>query len=417
MTTPSSTPPPQPAPEAPAPASPSSARDFDRELKELEVLNKQQELDARKQEASEKSHWLVRWNNPAVLAILAALIGYLGTLINWSFARSDERDRHNDTLELEAAKQRASEQLEQKKLQGTLILNAMKTGEGTDQAKRAAANLLLLADAKILAFDAETLTRLKERAGDVGFGLPSSADIEFRQSPSLTQELQAKLQRELIGYQQYLVGIGYDSGLARQSIPVLIDERSSDNAFFDGEVVHIGKALANDSEYALSALTWLLLKRSNPQAFSALDDSHGVHLSGFVQALKFYLTCSYRNDPQFGKNFWMLTGIATPPGNDPRFLFNLKTARKWDQTGGVKEMEEHRLGEIWGASLWELREQLGQQIADKLVFTTWKQFKPVKSELNRPKFYIDAIIAAAVTIDASLDQKLVRQVFARRSLE
>jgi len=80
-------------------------------------------------------------------------------------------------------------------------------------------------------------------------------------------------------------------------------------------------------------------------------------------------------------------------------------------------MEEHRLGEIWGASLWELREQLGQQIADKLVFTTWKQFKPVKSELNRPKFYIDAIIAAAVTIDASLDQKLVRQVFARRSLE
>lgn len=143
-------------------------RDFDSELKELDVLSKQQELDAKKQELAQKSHWSARWNNPVVLAALAALVGYLGTLITWTLARSDDQARHTRTLELEEAKHQATEQLEQKKLQGTLILDAMKTGDE----KRAAANLLLLADAKLIAIDAQTRKTLEQRRGEVGPGLP-----------------------------------------------------------------------------------------------------------------------------------------------------------------------------------------------------------------------------------------------------
>jgi hypothetical protein len=80
-------------------------------------------------------------------------------------------------------------------------------------------------------------------------------------------------------------------------------------------------------------------------------------------------------------------------------------------------MEEHQLGEVWGACLWEIREKLGQKRADQLVFTTWKGFKPVQAELDKPKFYVDAIIAAADAIGAKADRQLIRQVFARRNLE
>jgi hypothetical protein len=369
------------------------------------------------QEAAQKNQWFARWSNPVVLAILAALVGYLGTLITWSLARSDEQARHKRALELEEAKQRATEQLEQKKLQGTLILDAMKTGEGPEKAKRAAANLLLLADAKLVAFDEETQKRLKERAGDVGPGLPGPADIDFRRSPSLTSELQAKLQRELAAYQQYLIGIGYDPTLAGQRIVVQIDEVASENAFFDGEIVHIGKALANDPEYAFSAITWVVLKRSNLEAYRTLEDSPAAQLAAFMQSLKFYFTCSYRNDPQVGKNYWALSGHPVPPNRNPLYLFDLRTSRKWDRSGDFTAMEPHQLGEIWGAGLWEVREKLGQQTADKLVFTTWKTFKPVKSELNRPGFYVDAIMAAADAIGAKTDRELIRHVFSRRNLE
>jgi hypothetical protein len=109
------------------------------------------------------------------------LIGYLGTLFTWTLARSDEGVRHAQTLQLEQAKQQASESLEHKKLEGTLILDAMRTGEGPEKAQRAAANLLLLADAKLVTFDQETQERLKKWRGDAAPGLPSPvkpSDVE-----------------------------------------------------------------------------------------------------------------------------------------------------------------------------------------------------------------------------------------------
>jgi hypothetical protein len=164
-------------------------------LKELEVLNKWQELDAKKQESAQKNFWSTRWNNPLALAVLAALVGYLSTLITWSLGRSDEEIRHKQTLELEKVKQRATEKLEQTKLQGTLILDAMKTGDGPEKAKRAAANLLLLVDAKLLTFDEETEKRLKDRAGDVAPGLPSPVQASEPPEGSATSEVAKALNR------------------------------------------------------------------------------------------------------------------------------------------------------------------------------------------------------------------------------
>lgn len=150
-----------------------SPRDFDRELKELEVLTKQHDLASKKHEFAQKTHWLIRWNNPVALALLAALAGYFGTLITWTLARSDDQARHQRMLELEESKQEATERLEMKKLEGSLILDAVKTGEGSEKAERAAANLLLLADARLITLDDATRKTLAERAGSVGPGLPS----------------------------------------------------------------------------------------------------------------------------------------------------------------------------------------------------------------------------------------------------
>jgi hypothetical protein len=186
------------APLSEAPASPGStatARDFDRELKELDVISKQQELDAKKKEWAQRDTWLARWNSPVALAVLAGLVGYLGTLITWSLARVDEGARHDETLQLEKTKQAATERLEQTKLQGTLILDAMKTGDGPDKGKRAAANLLLLADAKLITLDEETQKKLKERAGDVGPGLPSPVQTSQPLEGGATSDVAKALNR------------------------------------------------------------------------------------------------------------------------------------------------------------------------------------------------------------------------------
>src|SRR5436309_3348714 len=54
-------------------SSPIPIRDLDRELKELEIVKKQGEVEAQKQDLVQKSHWWSRWNSPFILAILAGL--------------------------------------------------------------------------------------------------------------------------------------------------------------------------------------------------------------------------------------------------------------------------------------------------------------------------------------------------------
>lgn len=98
------------------------------------------------------------------LAILAALTGYIGTLITSYLATQSEAKRHSQTLEVEKTKQ-----------EGVLILDAIKTRDGPDWETRAAANLLFLADAKLITLDDAAREKLRGRAGNVGPGLPSAA--------------------------------------------------------------------------------------------------------------------------------------------------------------------------------------------------------------------------------------------------
>jgi hypothetical protein len=81
-------------------------------------------------------------------------------------------------------------------------------------------------------------------------------------------------------------------------------------------------------------------------------------------------------------------------------------------------MEEHRLGELWAACLWDMRQKIGDKTADRLVFASWNRFKPIKGELNKPKFFVDAIISNLEGIGANVDQKVaIRGLFARRNLD
>jgi hypothetical protein len=144
------------------PGLPPTPQDFDRELKELAVKKGKVALAIQEKEFAQKSYWWAQWNNPVVLAILAGLIGLVGTLATWWLAKNAEGLRAKETLELEKTKE-----------QGTLILDALRTGEGPDHSQQAAANLLLLADAKLVPFDDDALNKLKKWAGNVGPGLPS----------------------------------------------------------------------------------------------------------------------------------------------------------------------------------------------------------------------------------------------------
>jgi hypothetical protein len=71
----------------------------DRELKERELGLKEKEIELQQRQGS-----LARWSTPAVAAIIAGLIGYVGTLISSFQNRQLEREKQESTLILEVIK-------------------------------------------------------------------------------------------------------------------------------------------------------------------------------------------------------------------------------------------------------------------------------------------------------------------------
>jgi hypothetical protein len=362
----------------------------ERHLREKELALKEKELDIQ-----HKQGWQARWSTPAVVAIVAGLIGYVGTLI------SSYQNR----------------QLEREKQEGTLILEAIKTtGTAEEKGRQTAANLVFLADAGLItSINKVELEKLRVKAQGAGPSLPAPQGIEFKPSSSLTSELQSKLQSALSGYQAWLARLGYNPGQGRDRVGVRVDETLRDNAYFDNQSVVLGVNLARDPEYVLSEYTWYVLKQANPRGFQALWDSSANQFQAFSQGLKFYFTCSYLNDPYVGKNFYSLADLS-PTGPKREYLFNLAEFRAFDKGGDQALMEPHKLGEVWGGAFWELRTKFGQEKTDRLIFEAWKRLRPVAGEVEKPKFFVNAIIQTSTAAGNEEDAPTIREAFERRNL-
>ena len=79
---------------------------------------------------------------------------------------------------------------------------------------------------------------------------------------------------------------------------------------------------------------------------------------------------------------------------------------------GNDGFEIHRDGEIWAATLWDLRKALGQNVTDKLVYTAWR------GTPCRPTYVSarDAILAADEALNSRANRLRIWETFARHGL-
>ena len=114
-----------------------------------------------------------------------------------------------------------------------------------------------------------------------------------------------------------------------------------------------------------------------------------------------YFEISFHNDPVAGEY---------PAGNTERgarrFAYD-KNPYTYEDLGN-EGFEVHRDGEIWGATLWEIRQALGAEAADKLVYDG------IRLTPCFPSF-IDAR-DAILTADSGRNSRTLWEIFARRGM-
>ena len=133
---------------------------------ETRLKRKEQQFQRQQFEVSRKG--LTAWAQtitPVGAAIIAGLVGLFGTV--WNGYQSNL---------IETKKQLASEKLERHKLEGNLILDAIKTaGAGEEKEKQTSANLFFLAEAGLI-----TLPQDKIGIINSPFALPRIPKLNFR---------------------------------------------------------------------------------------------------------------------------------------------------------------------------------------------------------------------------------------------
>ena len=246
-----------------------SRGDFERERTEREAQWKERELALRERQAVAS-----KWTTPIATAVAAGLLGLLGTLWN-GFQNLN---------------------IERKKQEGTLILEAIKTGTGKPDL--AAANLLFLDGAGLIALNAQQRSRLQKEAGtsEPVPSLPATLDrVTFESSPDLTPDLEESVTRSIEAYQKFLTGLGYKP--KGRPIGFSIDA-SMDNMFYDAEQQRIvaGPKFARDTDAVLNQFTVYVLEDVVGKAVAAKAE-----LSGLAVGLPDYLVASYSGDPRIGE--------------------------------------------------------------------------------------------------------------------
>jgi hypothetical protein len=160
-----------PIPEDPArdPEPEPEDRAREQQLRERELELKEKELQLHR-ESKEKELQLQqgqltqsKWTGPVTVAVVAGIVGLMGTFFTSWQNRELERTKHETTLAQERQKQ-----------EGNLILEAIKTeGHGMDKETQTAANLVFLVDAGLINIGKEFVDKLRAKAGDTLPSLPA----------------------------------------------------------------------------------------------------------------------------------------------------------------------------------------------------------------------------------------------------
>ena len=361
---------------------------FEREKWRAEVELREREVALKEREGARS-----RWTSPLVVALLAAAAAAFGnalvTLINGSQQRALERTRGNAQLALEESKAESAR-----------VLEMIKTGDSD----KAADNLRFLLDAGLIS-DTDRVARLQafleQRNPGAGPSLPApGSPVQFEQTSALTGAMQSRLGGVLARYASYLKANGFVD--VPENATVRIDNLDAPNAFYDSRqnAIVIDARLAGDSDVALREYTHhVLISTFRPPALRP-------QLMAIESGLADYFPCSFSDDPEVAEIAAAALGIHNGP------VRSLVNDRSFAELSGNIIAQDG--GEIWGAALWAVREQLGKEVLDPLIARAWLTPGWETRGIATETAFIGAIVRSARDTGQDTAAEAVRKIFRER---
>jgi hypothetical protein len=249
---------------------------------------------------------------------------------------------------------------------------------------------------------------LQQKVETLGAKIEQLEKLQFEPSTALTPALQKELQSSLDAFQAYLAKLGYEPDTSH--VGVFVDPALKDNVYYDGNRIVLGEPLAKDTDAAFREYTHhALLAKTNWLREGMSNEQQAVE-SGLAD----YFACSFNDDPLFGEKSIHLFR-QHPDYRGKAAIRNMKNDRTFDEAAINPEL--HNVGEIWSGAFWEMRERLGQDVADRLLFTTWKAMASAEPHGDFGLAYAKKLLETAESSHGEQQSQLIRTIFKRRRLK
>jgi hypothetical protein len=240
-------------------------------------------------------------------------------------------------------------------------------------------------DTADIAAQLETLSKRVDTIGE---------KLGFTPSSKVSESTKRQIEAAFAKYQQYLNRLGYRG--TGGSIEVDIQNPMK----VPGAIAYYEpdkRRMVIDSKYA-SEETVLYREYTHHVLYSAspTNASSGESWAYYSieSALAWYLPCSFVGNPKPSVGSWDLT--------KKRSFGEIRPDLGSAMADGT---------EIWGSAFWEIRQVLGQQVADKLLFDTWFKLRPADVIRDRGASFVKLLLESQQPHASQ-----IREIFGRRGL-
>jgi hypothetical protein len=235
--------------------------------------------------------------------------------------------------------------------------------------------------------------------------LPS---FSFTPSSALTPALKQTLEASLEGFKKYLANLGFtvpSQTISVEISPGTVIERDGGQAIAlwnpKTHSILVPSAFASDKVTVLRQFAHEMLAPSGTTA----ADYYAIE-SGVAS----YFPCSFANHPMVGDDA-SEAGKAIAAPQDLRRRRSVSEV-KWKDWVSV----ENDGSEVWGGALWQVRELLGAEKADRLIADTWRAFSFKDAEGKAYAAFVNLLLANSASIDGGKYTAQIRAVFEQRGV-
>ena len=231
--------------------------------------------------------------------------------------------------------------------------------------------------------------------------------ITFKPSAVLTPELKKELEESLAKFQKYFQNLGYQSQTGQITVNVQDDARIPGLAYYDyhqeNNQIVLGSSIVQAKDTDI-----LYREYAHHVLISLVPDGDVLKVYREIESgLADYFPCSFTNDPVFAEK------IAMP-------VFKQDYVRKLDNNFKLSDFPNDYpqiRGQIWGGAFWKIRQLLKPEVADRLLFSTWKTVTSSANLNDQGEGFVRSLLEQAKSVEGGKYTTQIRSIFAARGLK